>query len=467
MQETIAGTLARFVAECDLETVPLPVIERAKLYCLDTLTVALAGAGVQSSQIVGDVVEALGGIPDCTLIGRSSRSSVALAALANGVTAHAIELDDDHRTSVLHPGTVVVPAALAMAEHCRASGKALLEGIIVGYELMTRIGDAFLGRQYYEGFHSTGTCGVFGAAAAGRILGLSAERLTATIGIAGTQASGLGEWKTDGSWIKRLHPGKAAESGVLAALLARQGFSGPSSIIEGEHGFLKAFSHERVWDSDKILAGLGREYRGHGTSFKPYACCRFSHQVVDAALAALTETGASAGAVNEVRVRIHTTAYEKLFEPGDIRYHPKTVVDAQFSIPFILAVAILYGRPMPWHFTEATIRSPEILALAARIRGTADREYENAYPSRYPTLVTLCLRDGREISSFRDLPSGDPENPSYREEAGLLEREVIDKFSALMQELPEYASRRDAILSEAMRLERAPSVADLARLFAP
>ncbi len=465
---TISQALARFVAGLDLKTVPADVVARAKLYALDTLVVALAGAGAASSRIIVDVVETLGGQPQASIIGSKRRTSVALAALANGAINHAVELDDDHRTSVLHPGTVVLPAALAMAEYCGASGKTFLEGVIAGYEVMTRIGDAFLGQQYYEGFHSTGTCGVFGAAAAaGHILGLDATTLTTAFGIAGTQAAGLGEWATDGSWIKRLHPGKSAEAGILAVLLAKRGFTGPSTIVEGEQGFLKAFSYNRKWDTGTILDGLGDSYRGHGTSFKPYACCRFSHQVVDAALAVIGKHHVRPDQVADVMVRIHTTAYEKLFQPEQRRYRPQSVVDAQFSIPYIIATAILHGRPMPQHFTDDAIRGAETLAMASRIKGRPDDEYEKQYPLRYPTLVTFHLKDGSEHSEYCDLPSGDPENPSYQKDPSLFERELLSKVDALLNSTPHYARRRDDIVALARRLDELPDIAPLVSLLTP
>jgi 2-methylcitrate dehydratase PrpD len=468
MAETIARRLARFVEDCDLACIPKPVVERAKLYVMDTLAAALTGASVKSSRIVARVARSLGGRRQCTVVGHRFRTSPALAALANGAIGHAVEIDDDHRTSVLHPGVAVVPAALATAEQVGAGGRALLEGVIAGYDVMTRIGDAFLGTQYHEGFHPTGTCGVFGAAAAaGRVLGLKGEPLVAALGIAGTQAAGLEEWKADGSWIKRLHPGKAAEAGVLAALLAKGGYTGPDSIVEGQHGFLKAFSFERKWDADLITRGLGGEWRGAGTSFKPYACCRFSHQLVDAVLEAVRAQDFAAGDIEEATVRIYRTAYETLFTPPASRYRPKTVVDAQFSIPYAVAVAVLHGRPLPHHFTERMIRNRAVLDLAARVRGIPDDDYEKQYPQRYPTKITFRLKDGREVAGFNDLPSGDPSNPVYAREPGRFERDMVDKFRALLASLPAYAGRTDDILGVVRELDALPDARRLARLFAP
>lgn len=465
---TISERLARFVVDLRLENLSQPIRRRFELYCLDTLVVALAGVSATSSGIVADVVTELGGRPECTIIGRSTKTNAPLAALVNGATTHAVELDDDHRTSVLHPGVVVIPSALAMAERCNASGKRFLEGVIAGYEVMIRIGDAFLGQQYYQGFHSTGTCGVFGSAAAGaRIMGLDESVTVRALGIAGTQASGLGEWSNDGSWIKRLHPGRSAEAGLLAALLAGKGFTAPSTIIEGQQGFLRAFSHKGIWDAGKILAGLGEELRGAGTSFKPYAGCRFSHQAIDAVAEIMLKHTVGADEVEDVSFRIHTTSYKKLFLPAERRYRPRTPVDAQFSIPYITAVAILHGRPMPHHFSDEMIRSPEIIALAGRVRGEPDDEYEKQYPDRYPTKVCVRLRNGQVHKSYKDVPSGDPENEIYLEDPSLFERHLFEKIDALLDVTPAFKARRNALADAVLDLSAAPTLARLTRLLTP
>ncbi|MSO93345.1 MAG: MmgE/PrpD family protein [Rhodospirillales bacterium] len=467
MPKTLTEQLAAFVVGCDLAVIPKPVIERARLFVLDYLGVTLAGSSESSSLIIADVVKTLGGRETSTVIGHDFRTSAAMAALANGVMGHTIEMDDDHRTAAVHPAVAVIPAALAAAEHAKASGRAFLEGVIAGYELMTRIGDAFLGTQYHEGFHPTGTCGVFGAAAAaGRIFRLSETQLVQAFGIAGTQAAGLQEWKADGSWTKRLHPGKSAEAGILAAMLAKRGYTGPATILEGEHGFLKAFSFERKWDAAKITDGLGTEYRGHGTSFKPYAGCRFFHQVVDATLALVREHGIKPEQVADATVRVYRTAHITLFNPEERRRNPQTVVDAQFSIPYAVAVSILRGPPVAKHFTEKAIRDPEVLDLCRRVKGIPDEDYEKLYPARYPANVTIRLRDGREVSKYQDLPSGDPENPIYAE-AGRFEREIEDKFRALLALQPKYAKLCDRMIARTKTVETLPNVAGLLTLFTP
>ena len=437
MKETITEQLANFVLKCTYSTIPQEVSFRAKGFILDFLGVALAGSRAESSQMIANLVVELEGKPESAVIGYPKKVPCINAAMANGTMGHALELDDDHRTSGLHPAVAVVPAALAICEREKTDGKTFITAVVAGYEVMTRIGDAFLGTQYYEGFHPTGTCGVFGAAASGaKVLKLDKEKIVKALGIAGTQAAGLEEWKADGSWIKRLHPGKAAHSGLVSALLAQRGYTGPSTILEGENGFLKAFSFERKWDVSKILDDLGKEYRGHATSFKPYACCRFSHQVIDATLALVNQHNIQGKDIEEVTVRVCRTFHLNLFNPPERRYKPETVVDAQFSIPYIVAVTILRRQALQTEFTNDTIKDPDILSLAAKVKGVADLEYEKLYPNKYATTVTIRTKGGKEYSQYTEIPKGDPDNPIYKENPKIFNSEIEEKFTKLVKSSP-------------------------------
>jgi 2-methylcitrate dehydratase PrpD len=258
-----------------------------RIYALDTLAVTLAGTVAPSSAPVTRAILAAAGKAEATVMGVGKVTSAWDAALANGAFAHALELDDDHRVAVLHPGAVVVPAALASAEAEGCSGQTFLRALYVGYEVTCRLGEVFRGSQFHHGVHPTALCGVFGAAAAAAVtMDLDRGAFVRTLGIAGTQASGLTEWRADGSWIKRLHPGRAAQSGVLAARLAREGFTGPATIFEGEGGFFNAFSFGEKIDPQCMTRGLGHDHHALGTAIKPFPCCRFEHGAIDLALAA-------------------------------------------------------------------------------------------------------------------------------------------------------------------------------------
>lgn len=465
---TIAEQLSDFVTTIEYETIPEEVAERAKAYVLDFLGVALYGSTILSSQIMGRVVLDLGGKEECTVIGFPQKTSCASAALINGVSSQAIEMDTSHQTSVMLCGGVSVPPSLAMAEREKASGKDFLTAVVVGYELANRVGEAFLGTQYYEGFHPTGVCGVFGAAgAAGKILKLDKQAMTWALGIAGTQAAGLEEWKADGSWIKRMHAGKASHSGVLAALLAQKGYTGPSTIFEGENGFLKAFSFERKWDAAKITNGLGRDYLGYITGFKPYAACRFTHQLIDITLDLVNKYHIKPEDIEEATVRTCETFYRTLFRPAERRYRPLTVVDAQFSMPYTVAVSIVRRRALPPDFTEESIKDPKILEVAAKVKGISDPEYERQYPEKSCTTLVIKMKDGQEYTGYAELAKGEPYDIRYQKQPDLFFKDIEDKFRSLLELLPEYKGRADQIVEAVKSLDQASSVLELAGLLRP
>ena len=345
----------------------------------------------------------------------------------NGAFAHALELDDDHRLAVLHPGAVVAPAALAAAEADNASGLTFLRAMFVGYEVMCRLGEVFRGSQFNHGVHPTALCGVFGAAAAAAVaMDLDCDAFVRALGIAGTQAAGLTEWRFDGSWIKRLHPGKAAHSGVLAARLAREGFTGPATIFEGRGGFFNAFSFGEAIDADRAV-------RNSESSIPPLAPpsspirAAIAHGAIDLAVAA-SQSGISTNAIETVAVRIYAT--------NVLSYHqrPKNVVDAQFNVPYVVAVALAHGRVRLGDFTASSILNPETLALCRRVYVTEDAAFTRRYPDEYPVELRITLKNGETRTAFSDCPSGDPDAARYQGGDDLLEAEVQQKVAALLGE---------------------------------
>lgn len=425
------ATFSQQLAE--LATRPVDAAEKARAaqmrtYALDTLAVTLSGTVAPSSAAMTRTVLAAAGKPEATVFGVGKVTSAWDAALANGAFAHALELDDDHRIAVLHPGAVVVPAAFAAAEAEGASGLAFLRGLLHGYEVACRLGEVFRGSQFYHGVHPTALCGVFGAAmASGVVMDLDRDALVRALGIAGTQASGLTEWRADGSWIKRLHPGRAAHSGVLAARLAREGFTGPATIIEGDNGFINAFSYGEKLDLEAMTRGLGSDYRALGTAIKPYPCCRFEHGAIDLALEAHA-AGIAPGAIKEVAVRIYRTDV--------LSYHrePKNAVDAQFNVPYGVAVALVKGKLSLADFTEQAIRDEAVLAVSRKVAVTEDAEYSARYPTDYWIELKIRTMNGAEKRLFSECPSGDPEAAIYRSNAGRLHAEVERKAESLLAE---------------------------------
>jgi 2-methylcitrate dehydratase PrpD len=468
MEHTISEVLADFTAALGYPRIPHHIRERAKMRVLDFLGVSLAGSQIPSSRIMIDVVKELGGTKESTIVGERMKVCCTNAALANGTMAHASDYDDDHRSATMHPGSAVVPAALALAERERCESPRLIEAVVAGYEVICRVGEAFLGTQYHEGFHPTGACGVFGAAAAAaKILKLSPKEIVWAFGIAGTQASGLEEWKSDGTWIKRMHPGKAAQSGILAGLLAKRGYTGPATIFEGKYGFLNAFSFERTYDPKKITDGLGEVFIGHETAFKPYPCCRFLHQVIDGVLDMVRQNQLIPTNIKEVRIRTFKVGIDTLMKPEERRYRPKTIVDAQFSIPFVVGAAVARKRISLSEFTEESIRDPGILEIASRVKGEEDPEYTKGYPAKFPTSIEMDLKNGASLKRYVDIPSGDPEKREYVENPSKFNGEIVEKFLLLVSGIPSFSRRGHKIVRSVQGLDEARDVSALMRLLAP
>jgi 2-methylcitrate dehydratase PrpD len=430
-----------------------------RVYAFDTLAVLLAGTVAPSSAPVTRAILAAAGKPEATVAGVGKVTSAWDAALANGAFAHALELDDDHRVAVLHPGAVVVPAAFGSAEAEGCSGLTFLRALYLGYEVMCRLGEVFRGSQFHHGVHPTALCGVFGAAAAAAVtMDLDRDRFVQALGIAGTQAFGLTEWRADGSWIKRLHPGRAAQSGVLAARLAREGFTGPATIFEGAGGFFNAFSFGETIDPDIMTSALGKEHHALGTAVKPYPCCRFEHGAVDLALA-VHDGGIAARDIEAANIRIYST--------GVLTYHhrPKSAVDAQFNVPYAVAVSLLRGQIGLSDFTDEAIRDRDVLALSDRVHVKEDPEFSARYPDEYRVELELLLKNGDRQVSFSDCPSGDPAATRYRGEPRLLEQEVGRKVNALLAETG-YGDRTASLKSGVDALVDAPQVEELSKVLA-
>jgi len=424
------------------------------LYVLDTLAVTLGGAGAASSVVARRGLHS--GPGAATVFGAGVTAAPAEAALLNGIAAHALELDDDHRTSVMHPGAVVVPAAFAIAEATGASGRDFLRGVLAGYEVAIRAGEAYLGGLYRNGFHPTAVCGVFGAAAAAAvILGLDAAGFARALGIAGTQAAGLLEWRADGSWIKRLHPGRSAQSGLMAARLAGAGFTAPATIFEGANGVLRALGHGAPVRAEALTEDLGRRHASLGTAIKPYPCCRFAHGAIDLALAARARAGGRRPAGATVRI----------FRSDVLTYHarPVNAVDAQFNLPYLVAVALLSGRVGLSDFTPAAIARAEVLALAARVAVVEEASFTARFPDTYITVLELGGDPPLVLTS--DCPSGDPEAAASRADAALLRRLTVAKTLDVLGECG-HGERAAALVEAVFALPGAKDLAAVAALLA-
>ena len=336
--------------------------------------------------------------------------------MVNGASSHVVEMDDVHRTSVLHPAASIIPAALAVAEREGSSGKQLIEAIVLGYEVGIRVGEA-AGTSHYRYWHTTGTCGTFGAAAAaGRIMGLNREEMVHVLGNAGTQASGLWEFLSDGAMSKQLHPAKAAFNGIFSADLAGRGFTGAKEILEGEKGFCLATSTD--FDLGRLVGGLGEGFRIMEVSFKPYAACRHIHPGIDAILEIQKAHNISPDRIKKVDLGITSGAFSLLEKT-----RPDTPYAAKFSVPFCVAVAIVEGNVGLEQFSGKMLRKASVRDLMKKVEFQVDHEIDRTYPREWGAKASVVDIDGNLYVSQVSHPRGDPENPLSREE---LEEKFIE-----------------------------------------
>jgi len=407
MTLSLTERLAAWLATQREQKPSAELLEVSGGYVLDWLGSALAGHTTEPGRILFDYALAQPAGP-ARIVGSDLGRAVEVAALVNGGLSHIVEMDDLDRGSVLHPGAVVIPAALAVAEREQASGPAFLAAVIAGYEVAIRIGEA-VGKRHYFYFHNTTTCGVFGAAAAaGQLLGLSAEQLVWALGNAGTQAAGLWEFNREGAMSKHLHAGRAAASGILAADLAARGFSGARFILEGERGFFAATAPDA--NPERVTAGLHKAslpLKICGVSIKPHASCRHTHPAIDAALALRPQ-------INDQAIeRIELDTYQAALDLCD-NPDPHTSYAAKFSLHYCVASALRRGSADLADFTPEAIVEPQIRALLPQISARVASDIEAGYPGEWAARLRIVLADETILETTVRNPKGDPENALSR-----------------------------------------------------
>ena len=413
---SVARRIARFVSDLSWEQVPAEGTARAGLLALDTLGSCLASCREDFGRAVLDAAEQLGGAPEATLVGRKSRVGAASAVLANGTLAHGLDFDDTREDAIVHTGCVAVPTALAVGEAVGASGRATLEAMIAGVEVMCRVGLAVPGRFHARHYHPTALTGSFAAAAvAGRLHRLTEDQQVHAFGLCGSQAAGIIEYLADGSWTKRLHPGWAAHAGVAAVALARAGFTGPETVFEGEHGFYAAFAggHDAT-RLENLLATLGRTWELSALTFKPYPCGSIAHPYMDCAMRLRERHRLRPDQVAEVRCRTAAGPLPRLWEPLAAKQAPRNGYAAKFSLPYLLASILVRGRASLADFTDEAARDETVRGVAARVFYDVDPTID--YPRHFIGHVAIRLTDGTRLEETQDHPRGGPDFPMDRSE---------------------------------------------------
>jgi 2-methylcitrate dehydratase PrpD len=407
--------VAEILAErvCALQPEDLPAAVRD---CSRDLLIDVAGLCVaaRNSNYIASLKKSLDSGGPCTALGHDGTYSPEDAALLNGTAAHGEDFDDTFEGGPVHSGAVVVPAVLAACERFGRDGRSALLGIAAGVETMCRLSLVAPKLIHKAGFHPTAVLGAIASTlSVSKVLQLNAKQTANALGIAGSMAGGIIEYLAEGAWTKRLHAGWAAHSGLHAARIAREGFTGPRTVFEGTHGLFFAFSHEKDLDYEKLTRGFGTDWLLTGLTFKPYATGTMNQPYIDCALR-LAKKGFAAEDVAEVLCETAEGYVHRLWEPLAAKQRPANDYGAKFSTPFNIAVAFVTGGAGFDAFSERTVRDERILGLAGKVRYRVDPE--NPYPKRYTGHVRMTLRDGRVFEERQPHIRGGVHEPLAREE---------------------------------------------------
>jgi 2-methylcitrate dehydratase PrpD len=416
MTDPPSKVLADFAASLRYEDIPLPVLQRAEELFLDWFGSALAGKGGRPVEVIERFAVAMGPpFGESEVLISRRRTTPLFAAMVNAASSHFAEQDDVHNGAVFHPGTVVFPPVLAVAQAIGSSGPELLTAAVAGYEVGIRVGE-FLGRSHYQFFHTTGTAGTLAAAAGvGRLLNLSADRMLDAFGSAGTQSAGLWEFLRDAADSKQLHTAKAAANGLLSVYLAKEGFTGAKHILEGPQGMAAGMSRDA--DPAKLTDRLGERWTLVETSFKSHASCRHTHPAADALQMVMAQNDLKAEMIAHITAQVHQAAIDVL---GPVLI-PTTVHQAKFSLGTVLGMIALFGRAGMAEFVEH-FNDPRVAAFREKCVMALDPEVDHAYPRRWIGKVTVETADGRTLHGQVDEPKGDPGNTLTR---GELEQKAL------------------------------------------
>ncbi|MGH7715640.1 MAG: MmgE/PrpD family protein [Vulcanimicrobiaceae bacterium] len=412
--QTFAERIAEFICECPADAIPTNVRDDAVLRVLDTIGVALLAYQLDGARTSVNVIKRMDGGSSSTVVGSSVRTSAVAAAFANGSLAHWPDFDDTDSFSMLHPSSVVVPAALALAEELGSSGAAALDAMIVGAEVGMRVARCGQHKFQSRGYHATGSCGPFTAAAvASRLLGLKPRETVSALGIAGCLAGGLLQGHSDGSWAKRYFSGWSAHTGIMAASLAAAGAIGSAEIFEGGVGFyrvlLGALPEPAVLE--RLTSDLGETWALPQTTFKPYPSAAWTHSAIDALIAIMKEHALTQGDIDAIECRLPLAAIPLVCEPRAAKIRPKTPFHMKLSAPFTIAMAAVLGHVEAADFNDTLLHDERLIDLASRVNCIGDAALP---PQGFPATLTVTSRKGGVYRHAVAAQRGDPANPMTR-----------------------------------------------------
>ena len=458
--QNLTSQVAEFAVNTQLSDIPRETHELGKKSILDGLGLALSGSKAETAPLVQQYLSSFGFAPGgASVLGTAWKLPPRFAAFANGVAIHVDDFDDTQLAVakdrvyglLVHPTVCVLPAALAVAEVTGKSGRDLLAAYEVGVEAECKIAEAISPRHYEDGFHSTGTIGVFGATAAcARLKGLDRVRTARAFAVAASQSAGLRE--NFGTMMKPFQAGHATESGVVAADFAALGWTGAEQILEAQRGFFHAYGG--TFDPHAIVDRLGKPwtFQNPGVSIKPYPSGSLTHPGMTELLRLIRSNSIRAADVQKVEVGTNRNMPNTL-----IHHHPTTGLQAKFSMEFCMAILLLDGRADQTKFTDAVVSRPDVQEMESRVRFYADPEAESAGYDKMTTLIRITLKDGRTISGRADFGKGSPANPMSYDE-------VAEKFQGCAAFAGWPADKATQVIALIRKLEDVPDVRVLTAL---
>ena len=446
-EAAISNTLAVFAQELRFEDIPSKVVDRAVLHVLDCIGIGLASSGFEFGQRTVNALVGLAGEGPHPVLGTSIRLPLRDAVLANGTLIHGLDFDDTHSGGVIHASASAVPTVLGLGQRERVSGREALAAYLAGVEVSSRIAQAAKGGFHRPGFHPTGLVGAFGATlAAGRLSGMSTDAIAHAQGIVLSMAAGSMEFLQDGAWTKRMHPGWAASCAITACALAQSGFVGPKLAYEGRFGLFNLYlGQQHAADLSMCTADLGETWEMLNVAIKPYPACHFNHAFADAALELRRRHTFALEDIVEIKARISASQTAVVCEPEANKRRPQNAYDAQFSVHYIIATALVRGRFTLTELEAEALGDPRTLALTEKIGYEIDAD--SAYPRYYSGEVVVRLKDGRELRHREAQNRGSDARPLSAEE-------IVAKFHGNAGRVMS-AARADRVVEAVLGLEGA------------
>jgi 2-methylcitrate dehydratase PrpD len=416
-ETSVAETLARKIVTLKPGSLPAATTRKCEDLLIDVVGLCVTA---RNEDYVGSAFAGWDDDGPCTAIGHKRTLNASGAAFVNGTAAHGEDFDDTFEGGPVHAGAVIVPAVLAACERHNPDGRMALIGVAVGTEVLCRLSLVVPKAVHKAGFHPTAIFGAMGAAAGvGAALGLNAKQIVDALGIAGSMAGGIIEYLAEGAWTKRLHAGWAAQSGIRAALLAREGFVGPRTVFEGVHGLFHGFAHTTNGDYDALTGDFGTRWVTDTLAFKPYPCGTMAQPYIDCARR-LAARGVRPEDIDAIVCEVAEGTVHRLWEPLADKQRPRNGYSAKFATPYLLATGFVHGGVGLGAFTESAIGDPRVLALAAKVKFVIDPQ--NPYPNNYTGHIRAAMKDGSVIEERQPYLRGGAQEPLTRQD-------VTDKFA--------------------------------------